>query len=127
MEINGKIIQLLEKQTGEGKNGTWQKQDYILETEGQYPKKVCFNLWGDKIEKFGMKEGDVVVVSCDLESREFNSKWYTDVKAWNVVKKGEGSAQPQNTENRSEEPSPFDATTEDFTVETGGGGDDLPF
>ena len=58
MEITGKIVQLLEKQTGQGKNGTWEKQDYILETEGQYPKKVCFNLWGEKINQFAIQQGD---------------------------------------------------------------------
>ena len=42
MEINGKIIELLEEKSGESAKGTWRKQEYILETDGQYPKKVCF-------------------------------------------------------------------------------------
>ena len=58
MEITGKIVQTLPKQTGNAKNGsTWEKQEYIIEVPGQYPKKVCFNLWGDKIAKFGIQIG----------------------------------------------------------------------
>ena len=88
MEINGKIIELLPVKSGESANGTWRKQEYILETEGQYPKKVCFMAWGDKIDEFGIKQGDNLVVSVDLESREFNGRWYTDVKAWKVTRTG---------------------------------------
>ncbi len=88
MEINGKIIELLPVKSGESANGTWRNQEYILETEGQYPKKVCFMAWGDKIDEFGIKQGDTLVVSVDLESREFNGRWYTDVKAWKVTRSG---------------------------------------
>jgi hypothetical protein len=98
MEIIGKVTQLLAEQSGEGKNGRWRKREYVIETGDQYPKKICFNLWGDKIDQFPMKEGDNVTVSFDLESREFNGKWYTDVKAWKVengAKKG-NSNQPTN-------------------------------
>jgi hypothetical protein len=84
MEIQGKIIQLLDEQSGEGRNGTWRKREYIIETQDQYPKKVCFNLWGDKIDQYPVKEGDSVKVFFDIESREFNSRWYTDVKGWKI-------------------------------------------
>ena len=84
MEIQGKIIQLLPEQSGEGRNGTWRKREYILETQDQYPKKVCFNLWGDKIDQNPVKEGDSVKVFFDVESREFNGRWYTDVKGWKI-------------------------------------------
>lgn len=84
MEIQGNVIQLLDEQSGEGKNGRWRKREYVIETGGQYPKKICFNLWGDKIDQFPMKVGDSVTVYFDLESRDFNGRWYTDVKAWKV-------------------------------------------
>ena len=84
MEINGKIIELLPEQSGESAKGPWRKQEYILETEGQYPKKVCFMAWSDKIDEFAIKERESLVVSVDLESREYNGRWYTDVKAWKV-------------------------------------------
>ena len=84
MEISGKIIVLLSPQSGKTANGEWRKQEYILETDSQYPKKICFMAWGDKIDQFGIKLGEKLTVSVDLESREYNGRWYTDVKAWKV-------------------------------------------
>lgn len=84
MEIKGKIIQELALQTGMGKRGQWKKQEYILETQGQYPKKVCIAIWGDKIDTLNLGIGDEATVSVELESREYNGKWYTEVKAWKV-------------------------------------------
>ena len=84
MELSGKIIQVLPEKSGESARGPWRKQEYILETEGQYSKQVCFMAWSDKIDEFAIKEGENLVVSIDLESREYNGRWYTDVKAWRV-------------------------------------------
>ena len=88
MEISGKIIERLPEKSGESANGTWRKQEYILETNNQYPKKVCIMAWGDKIDQFAIKLGENLVVSVDLESREYNGRWYTDVKAWKVARDG---------------------------------------
>ena len=85
MEISGKIIALLPGQSGQGKNGTWKKQEYILETTGQYPKKVCFSIWGDKIDQFAVKQGESVEISFDVESREYNQRWYTELRAFRVT------------------------------------------
>jgi hypothetical protein len=81
MNIIGKITELLPLQTGMSKNGQWRKQDIIIETEGQYPKKVCVSIWGDKINEPHLVIGNILDISFELESREFNGKWYTDVKA----------------------------------------------
>ena len=90
MEISGKVINLLPEQSGNGKNGVWRKRDFILETtSAKYPKKVCISVWGDKIDQFNVREGQTVTASIEVESREFNGKWYTDVKAWKVEKQGE--------------------------------------
>ena len=128
MDINGKIVHLLEKQSGPSKNGTnWEKQEYILETDGQYPKKVCFNLWGEKIQQFGLNVGDVVTVSIELESREYNGRWYTDVRAWKATKTSEGAV----NQTQSSNPPPVDyygpvETAIDPFVSSGSDGD-LPF
>ena len=84
MELNGKIIQVNQLQSGEGKNGTWKKQEFIVETKSQYPKKVCVTVWGDKIDQFSLKQNEEVALSIELESREYNGRWYTDVRAWKV-------------------------------------------
>lgn len=113
MEISGKIIQVLEEQSGQSAKGTWRKQQYILETEGQFPKKVCFMVWGDKIDDFAIKTGQEVEVSVDIESREFNGRWYTDVKAWKVSAKGTSTPSSDNAPMPDDEPVDFDGEDTD--------------
>lgn len=88
MQLTAKLIQLLPIQTGAGKNGPWKKQDIIVETEGTYPKKVCISIWGDKINESVLKIGSQLAISFDVESREYNGRWYTDVKAWKIEPAG---------------------------------------
>lgn len=111
MELDGKIIQINPLQSGEGKNGTWKKQEFVVETKSQYPKKVCITAWGDKIDQFGLKENEYVKVSIELESREYNSRWYTDVRAWKVEKVG--GAMPDMGEPEILPPSSNEAPTDD--------------
>ena len=93
LTISGRIVSVLPLQQGTSKAGKpWQKQEYILDTGGQYPKKVCFSLFGESITKFPLQVGQDVTVSIDIESREWNNKWYTEVRAWNVAY---ASQQPQ--------------------------------
>lgn len=116
MEINGTIINILELQTGEGRNGPWKKQEFILETDDQYPRKVCIALWGDKIDQFPLNTGEKVTVSINVESREFNGRWYTDVKAWKIDK-----AQAAGASSAPPPPGPdMEPPENDFP-------DDLPF
>lgn len=108
MEIKGKIIEVLEEQSGQTAKGGWRKQQYILETESQYPKKICFMVWGDKIDDFKIQQGDELEVSIDIESREFNGRWYTDVRAWKVEKLGGTQAQGNNPPPPEEPPAFLD-------------------
>ena len=86
LEITGTIIQIQPLQEGTSKSGNaWKKQDCVLETDAQYPRKICFNLFGDNVDKYPVQVGQKVTVSIDLESREFNGRWYTDVRAWSIV------------------------------------------
>ena len=126
MEIIGKLISKLELQSGIGKTGnSWQKQEFVIETIEQFPKKVCANLWGDKIDALSaLAIGDTVVVTFNLESREFNGKWYTDVKAWKIEKQGVQPATPSASATSSAE-LPADDFPATFTDE--GVTDDLPF
>jgi len=113
MEVKGKVIQLLALQTGMGKKGTWKKQEFILETQSQYPKKVCLSVWGDKVDQYSLAVGDLVNVAVDLESREYNGRWYTEARAWKVDKIGGGQSapppdqEPFYTESASSEDLPF--------------------
>ena len=83
MQINGTIIALLPLQTGQGKNGEWKKQEFIIETSGQYPKKVCVTAWGKTVD-YVPSIGTEVNVSFDIESREYNGRYYTEVKAFKI-------------------------------------------
>jgi len=113
MELKGRVIQLLPMQSGMGKKGQWRKQEFIVETQSQYPKKVCLSIWGDKIDQFGVREGDEVNVAVDLESREYNGRWYTEARAWKVDKSGSSGS-----------PTAPPPTEEPYEP---GGSDDLPF
>jgi hypothetical protein len=120
MDISGKIVQFLQVQTGQGKNGTWKKQEFILETGDTYPKKICIAVWGDKIDMGSFKTGDMVDVSFDVESREYNGRWYTDVKAWKMVsKKGGAGAVADTNTSYNDMPGTFEASS--------ASDDDLPF
>lgn len=94
MQLTAKLIQLLPLQTGTGKNGEWKKQDIIVETDGQYPKKICISIWGDKADPSMLQVGNNLNIQFDIESREFNGRWYTDVKAWKVELAGAGNDYP---------------------------------
>lgn len=94
MELSGKVFQVNAEINGTGRNGQWRKQEVILETQGNYPKKVSVTIWGDSIDQFKLKAGEEVNASIDIESREYNGKWYTDVKAWKIEKQGGASNAP---------------------------------
>ena len=91
LEVNGKLIMLLPPQSGMGKNGAWTKQEFVIETNEQYPKKICISAWGDKGTQVAqIPVGTSVKVSVNIESREFNSKWYTDVRMWAIQVENSG-------------------------------------
>ena len=120
MQLTAKLVQLLPLQTGTGKNGEWKKQDIIVETDGQYPKKVCISIWGDKIAGNQLQIGNSLNISFDVESREYNGRWYTDVKAWKVEPAGSSSSSPSSASQTKEE----DFHNTSFTSDSD---EDLPF
>ena len=85
MEINGTLIKKLPEQGGESKNGAWKKQNFVIETQETYPKKICLTLWKDKVEQLNdFKEGDFLKVNFSIESREYNNNWYTDLNCFRI-------------------------------------------
>jgi len=135
MEVVGKVIQVLPLQEGVGRNGNpWKLQGYVLETLDQYPRKVHFEVFGEDRIKLNPCELDqLVTVSFDIESREFNGRWYTSIRAWKI-QQGDmtqaAAAQPAAapvaaaaaapTATAEPAPDPFDASA-------GEGTSDLPF
>lgn len=97
MELSGIIIEKMPIQTGTSKTGNdWTLQPYVMQTIAEYPKKVAFEVFGtERIERNEVNVGDNVTISFDIESREFNGRWYTSVRAWKVEKASdEAAAQP---------------------------------
>ena len=87
MEVSGKIIQVLPEQGGVSKTSgkEWKLQAYVLETQEQYPRKVHFEVFGeDRIKANPCQVDEIVTVSFDIESREFNGRWYTSIRAWKI-------------------------------------------
>ena len=94
MELTGKVIAVLPLQSGtSNRNGKdWKKQEYVIETVNeQYPHRLCFNLWGDRIDQFNIQDGELITVSFDIDAREYNGRWYTEARAWRLTRQ---AAQP---------------------------------
>ena len=90
IEIKCKLAGKLQVQNGSSARGTWCKQEFIVETIETYPRKICMNVWGDDkvAELSGYNVGESLIVSVNIESREFNGRWYTDVRAWKIQRDG---------------------------------------
>jgi hypothetical protein len=123
LDIEGKIIQIMPATSGMSKAGKeWTKQEFVIETKDQYPRKVMMSVMGDKVnelKKFAV--GNEVKASLNIESREYNSRWYTDVRAWKI--EGVGSTQNSGGGSNAD---PFHPDNEpSFTGDNST--DDLPF
>ena len=89
MEFTGRIIKALEPRSGvSARTGNpWKMQDFVIEEAmGQFPKRMVFNVFGeDNLNRFNIQEGQEVTVSFDVNAREYNGRWFNDIRAWNVV------------------------------------------
>lgn len=101
-DITGKIIAVLPTRSGTSARGTqWSSQTAVIETHEQYPKRVAFDVLGDKITEFNLQVGEEVTVSFDINAREFNGKWFNSVNAWQVIRQGGQQAPMQGGYNMS--------------------------
>lgn len=92
MDIEGTVVSVLPIVKGTSARGEWMKQEVIFDQPGEYSRKVCVGFWGDKAqEAASLHPGDKVTISANVESREYNGRWYTEVRAWRMVRQ---SAQP---------------------------------
>lgn len=110
MEFTGLLIQKLPVQSGTSQKGDWQSQDIIIETVETYPKKIALNFYGDKIKEIdGLNIHDSITVTGNVESREYNGKWYTKVSAWKIVVNKKADPQPE----QEDYPNEFDDGSDD--------------
>lgn len=88
MEISGRIIAVLEARGGTSARtgNSWKVQSYVLETVEQYPKHICFEVFGeDKISLFNIQQGQELTVSFDVDAHEYQGRWYNQIRAWKVA------------------------------------------
>lgn len=87
MEISGKIIHDLGEMSGVSKAGnSWKKHEYVLETKDSYPKQVHFDFFGERADQYPLSIGDDIKLSFDIESREYNGRWFTSIRGWKAEK-----------------------------------------
>ena len=89
MELTGKIIAVMEPRGGvSARTGNqWMTQEYVLEVPGQYPKRCLFNVFGeDRIKQFNIQQGEDLTIQFDIDAREYNGRWFNDIRAYNVVR-----------------------------------------
>ncbi len=97
LSVKGKVDQILKPASGVSRAGNeWKKQEFVLETDEQFPRKVCFTLFGDKVDLINdLAQGQEVEVSFNVESREYNGRWFTNVNAWKIDKVTEDNNIPE--------------------------------
>ena len=93
--INGKITNALPPRRGTSKAGNeWVSQDFVIATDND--EKICFNIFGeDKIKESGLRVGATASVTCKIESKEWNGKWFTSVSCLNCIVQGSTQQQPK--------------------------------
>ncbi len=83
MEVKGKIIVKLPPVSGTSKTGNaWSKQEYVLETQETYPKKIFFSFFGERANQYPLEVGQTVNLSFDIDSHEYNGRWFTNISGW---------------------------------------------
>ena len=129
MEIIGKVVQLGTLTEGNSPRGPWKKQELIIETLEQFPKKICLMCWNERVnDANSFFVGQAIKAQIRIESREFNGKWYTDVTAFRLDLDQPTIQQPigQQSNQMQQQPLPPMPPMDDpyFASDNG---DDLPF
>lgn len=116
MEIYGTVVVVLDEVSGTGKSSgkAWRKREFVVETPGDYPKRVCMQLFCDRVDSCP-KVGERVRVECDVESREYNGRWFTQVNGRNVVvEMGAATQQPLTQQQPTAQQPMVEAVKDDF-------------
>ncbi|MGM9803055.1 MAG: DUF3127 domain-containing protein [Muribaculaceae bacterium] len=129
MEVQGKIIKKLPLVTGTAKStgNPWKKQDYVLETNEAHPKTIAFDFFGDRADQYNFEVGDEIVLSFDIESREYQGRYYTNIRGWKGEKVGAQQVAAANDAPNSYNAPAAPAAQEPFIASPTTDNDDLPF
>ena len=133
MEIVGKAIAALPVKSGVSQRTgeQWQSREYVIETQEQYPKKMCFEVFGtDKLKEFNIRNNDLIKVHFDITAREYNGKWYNTIRAWKVDHVNQDGSMAGATANQvsaSSPQAPQAPATQSAAPASKESDDDLPF
>ncbi len=97
LEIQGKIVKIFPERSGEGNNGTWTSQDFMIEVPGSFPTKAAFDVFNKGVDLSTVKEGDSVRVSFDIRCNQWQDKYITSLRAWRLVNLSNPSANTSST------------------------------
>jgi hypothetical protein len=112
MELRGKVIAVMPMVSGQGKNGEWKRQEYVIEHsfDSQYPRRMAFNLWGENVNRYQLQIGQMIKLDFDIDCREYQGRWFNDIRAWRVEIEdaGQSATAPQGMPQAQVEPqTPF--------------------
>lgn len=85
MELQGRVIAETEERAGTSARGEWKLKGYVIETHDTYPRKMMFEVFGEeRLRRFNVQVGQEVLVSFDIDAREYNGRWYNSIRAFDV-------------------------------------------
>ena len=125
MELTGKLIAAMPTQSGVSQRtgNSWMAREYVLEVPGQYPKKLCFKVFGeDRLKQFNLRKDETVTVQFDIDAHEYNGRWFNEIQAYNVLRPQQQASAPAPQQTPAQKP--FPPAQQD---NGGGSADDLPF
>ncbi|MCK9159566.1 MAG: DUF3127 domain-containing protein [Bacteroidaceae bacterium] len=131
MDFTGKVIAILQPKSGVSKTSgnEWKAQDYVVENHDQYPRKLCFTVFGaDKVDQFNIQMGEEITVSFDVDAHQWQDRWFNSIRAWKVVRVTADTTESiaaQSADSGFTPPTPTTTNTPAFTPNEAN--DDLPF
>lgn len=127
MEFEGTVFKIMAATTGTSARGEWQRQDVVFEMqEGTFARKICVTFFNKPEDVARLKEGATYTVSVNVESREYNGRWYTDIRAWRLQPKQNDA--PSATPGAAPTPDmPPIAAEPSYAAAPATEADDLPF
>ena len=126
MEVTGKLIAAMPTQSGVSQRtgNPWMSREYVIEIPGQYPKKMCFKIFGeDRLKQFNLRKDETVTVQFDIDAHEYNGRWFNEIQAYNVLRAQQAAPAPA-AQSQNNAPFPPPQSDQDGA---GGSADDLPF
>ncbi|WP_449023841.1 DUF3127 domain-containing protein [Prevotella pallens] len=133
MELQGRVIVVMEPREGTSARGPWKSQQYVIETHDQYPKKMVFDIFGaDRIDQFAIKAGEEIIVSFDVDAHEYQGRWFNNIRAWNIQRVDAAAVQaagaPASATPNPGTQAPAGGSQAPFPpTASGSDADDLPF